>query len=379
MAPLTGRRKWAARLILLFLSVAVVLVGFELVLRLQDRGEAAPSFRTLFMTDERIGYRLRPGASARLATVEFETDIHINEAGVRDDEIRPKPAHERRVLVLGDSMVMAVQVPFEQTFGQLLQHRLNQVRPGPERIRVINAGVQGYGPVEQYLFFHHVAADFEPDVVLVVTFVGNDAVEAAASATRLDGRPSTVVEDEGRFPPWLRRLARRSAAVQFVRIRLFAELGRTGHAPLRERPVDSYLVDPPADVMRGFDVARDAIERIVDRAAEGGARTAVILLPARFQLDPRDFADLTAEVKPFGMTLVRDGATERFRSAYANLPVPVLDLLPVFRGMPQADELFFRRNVHLTPRGHQVVAEELARFIRHQRLLESPLPVATGG
>jgi hypothetical protein len=37
-------------------------------------------------------------------------------------------------------------------------------------------------------------------------------------------------------------------------------------------------------------------------------------MPARFQLRDRDFADLSEELRPAGVTLVRDGATERFRA-----------------------------------------------------------------
>ena len=50
----------------------------------------------------------------------------INGAGVRDDEtIGPKAPDERRIVLLGDSLVLSVQVPFAQTFGELLERRLN--------------------------------------------------------------------------------------------------------------------------------------------------------------------------------------------------------------------------------------------------------------
>ena len=57
---------------------------------------------------------LKPGARIRFATSEFDTEIAINNAGVRDDEeIGPKPPDERRIVVLGDSLVLSVQVPFD--------------------------------------------------------------------------------------------------------------------------------------------------------------------------------------------------------------------------------------------------------------------------
>ena len=98
-----------------------------------------------------MGYRLKPGARVRFATAEFDTALAVNSSGVRDDdEIGAKTPDERRIVILGDSLVMAVQVPFQQTFGELLERRLNATQ-SRYRYRVINAGVQGYGPVEELL------------------------------------------------------------------------------------------------------------------------------------------------------------------------------------------------------------------------------------
>ena len=100
-----------------------------------------------------IGYRLKPHARTHFATSEFAVDIAVNGAGFRDDEeLGPKAANERRILLLGDSLVLSVQVPFAQTFGERLEHRLNS-RSSDVRYRVVNAGVQGYGPVEEQLFY----------------------------------------------------------------------------------------------------------------------------------------------------------------------------------------------------------------------------------
>ena len=62
-------------------------------MRMWGSSEAAPAFQGLFTDDPVIGYRLKPGARVRFTTVEFDTEIAINGAGVRDDdEIGPKAA-----------------------------------------------------------------------------------------------------------------------------------------------------------------------------------------------------------------------------------------------------------------------------------------------
>ncbi len=181
-----------ARRALLFVAIAAAQFAiFEAALRLWGQSEAAPSFQALFMPDPVIGYRLRPNARTRFVTAEFDTTIAINGQGVRDDrDIGPKPPGERRIVVLGDSLVLSVQVDVRQTFCRLLEDRLNQAEAGrlgtPHvRYRVINAGVQGYGPVEELLFYREIARAFDPDVVIETIFVGNDAEDAVASASKL--------------------------------------------------------------------------------------------------------------------------------------------------------------------------------------------------
>ena len=102
---------------------------------------------------------------------------------------------------------------------------------------------------------------------------------------------------------------------------------------------------------------------IAGLAAARGARTALVLMPARFQTDDRDYEQLRAIVEASGESLVRDAATGRFREALAPLGLPMLDLLPILRAEPNRVELFFQRNVHLTPRGHRVVGQALTGFV----------------
>jgi hypothetical protein len=169
------------RILLFALILAAELAVLEAGLRWYGGSEASPGFQSIFMNDPAVGHRLKPNARTTYSTVEFTTELAINAQGVRDDEpIGPKAAGERRVLVLGDSMVLAVQVPLAQTFVERLETRLNAqaLGDGVAKWRVINGGVQGYGPVNEWLFFDRVAAAFEPDLVVQFVFVGNDAIEA---------------------------------------------------------------------------------------------------------------------------------------------------------------------------------------------------------
>jgi lysophospholipase L1-like esterase len=367
-----GARSRRARRLIVFGLIVLGQFGiFEAALRTWGHSEAAPAFQGLFDGDPTAGYRLKPNARVRFTTSEFDTEIHVNSAGVRDDEeIGPKPPNERRVVLLGDSLVLSVQVPFSQTFGELLERRLN-ARPSPYRYRVINAGVQGYGPVEELLFFKSIAATVQPDLVIETVFVGNDAEEAVRSASRLlgDARPASTATSDG-VATRLRRLVRRSMVLQLLRLRAVSATERFSgalHAP--EPPLQSYAAQPAPRIAEGLAITKQCVHDVAAVAASLGASTAIALMPARFQVDDADYGRLKEAVSSAGGELRRDAATERFDATLGELPLPRLDLLPSLRRALPGPDLFFQETVHLTPHGHVVVAEALDRFIEEHHLL----------
>jgi lysophospholipase L1-like esterase len=362
-------RRHARRLLLFVAILFMQFFLFEAGLRTWGTSEAAPAFQGLFTPDPVIGYRLKPRAQVRFATSEFDNEIAINNAGVRDSEdIGPKPSGEKRILILGDSLVLSVQVPFEQTFSELLERRLNASRGTAQgssniRYRVINAGVQGYGPVEELLFFRTALKQLEPDLVLTTVFVGNDAEEALTSAAKLSEKRATTDVLRDSATTWLRRTVRRSMVLQVLRLRVLSATERLrGFKGPPEAPLQSYAAKPAPRIAEGLDIARDCIRQLASEAGAAGARTGIVLMPARFQVDDVDYGHLREAVAAQGGELVRVAATQRFATALSPLALPITDLLdPLRRALP-GPPLFFELNVHLTPRGHTVVADHLAQF-----------------
>jgi len=353
--------------------VGVILVlefaALEAGLRTWGAFESSSTFRTLFMDDPQVGVRLRPNARIRYSTVEFTTDIVVNAQGVRDDEpIEAKVPGERRVLVLGDSIVLSVQVAQAQTFCEVLERQLNEQGGGP-RWRVINGGVQGYGPVDYWLFFDKVAAQLEPDIVLVMAYVGNDAIEAADGEASLNAGRS--VRAAAPTVTWVRRLVRSSAVLQLARVR-WDQLRSKVATGTPERPLATYLTDPPPVVQHGLEVSRRAFGLIAQRARGIGAETGIVLMPARLQVNDEDFSNLRAIVQEAGGEIDRNGASRRFEEALTPLGIPVRDIQPDLARQPDGAGLFLRTTAHLSPRGHSAVADALLVFLRSSGLLNRP-------
>ncbi len=101
------------RALLCVVILAVQFAVLEGAIRLHGGSEVAPEFRRCSCRIRGSGTGWRRTPARAYTTVEFSTDLAINAQGVRDDEpIGPKAPNERRVVVLGDSLVLSVQVPF---------------------------------------------------------------------------------------------------------------------------------------------------------------------------------------------------------------------------------------------------------------------------
>ncbi len=137
-----------------------------------------------------------------------------------------------------------------------------------------------------------------------------------------------------------------------------------------EPPVQSYAASPAPRIAQGLAITRRVVDSMIAESAARGARTAVVLMPARFQVDDADYGRLRQIVSEAGGELVRDGATIRFKEALRGIDAPVFDPLPAMRAALPGPDLFFQQTVHLTPRGHEIVADAVEQFLRGAGLVE---------
>ena len=171
--------------------------------------------------DPTLGTRLIPGARGWWTQEEHEfiVPVQINTQGRRDLE-RPlqKPPGTQRILLLGDSFVEAMQVPIEQTFARQLEAALN--RSGAPPLEVISMGVSGYGTASQYLWYRDDGRAYQPDLVLLSFYPGND-----------------VRNNSPTLEPTLRPAVRRRRQPAAGARRQGPRPGRARHGWARRRPI----------------------------------------------------------------------------------------------------------------------------------------------
>lgn len=188
-----GRRRLRQRfkLVLSLCLFGLFLVLGEVGLRLFAPETNLYTGAGLYQKDPDCGYVLRPGARGK--------GVIINSHGLRDVERGyAKPDGVKRVLVLGDSFTFAAVDPaanFVSVLGE-------QLGPG---VDVINSGVPGWSTAQQLAWLKKEGLRYDPDVIVIAFFVGNDVFENAGFEKRAVVRNEFAGGDSDR-KPWSRVL-----------------------------------------------------------------------------------------------------------------------------------------------------------------------------
>jgi hypothetical protein len=189
--PASNKHSWLFNLGLAVLSCGLVLMVFEVGLRL-----VGFSYPSLIEMDPVVGYKLRPNSEGWNLT-EGRSYVRINSQGLRDREhSKAKPPNTYRIAVLGDSMVEARQVPFEKSFVPQLEQDLAGCDAfRGKNVEVINFGVGGYGTGQELLMLRKEAWSYSPDMVLLTFTSANDVSDNSSKLSRGDPAPYFYVRD----------------------------------------------------------------------------------------------------------------------------------------------------------------------------------------
>lgn len=292
---------------------------------------------------------------------EFRVEVRINSDNLRDVE-RPvtKPPGVTRILILGDSMVEAVQVPLEQTFTRRTE-RLLAATTG-RAIDVINTGVASYSPTAEYLMLRYKGLKYRPDVVVMAFFLADVSDDWAYRKDLLIDALGVPIERRPRDESVRANLA----GTLMARSRLLKfRLGNL--ALLRANPLSDLAVSifqPEYTVLEheAWKLTKAAIAATSDLARAHGAEFVLMTLPYAVQVSPREGVAGSRRLKVPDFLRTSTKPQQVLAEFAAEKRMDYLDLLPTLRNAG-VHPLFFDYDMHFTPKGHEVVARALASFL----------------
>jgi lysophospholipase L1-like esterase len=191
-----ARPLWSKLLRHVVWSVLALIFGIGLlegIFALAHIGE-----ESFIQLEPRVGVFHMPGKLLTWREEGYE-QLVFNSAGFRDKERSlVKPAGTRRVVVLGNSMIEAWQVKFEQTACARLEALLN--KRGLERYEVLNGGVSGYNTVQDLYLFKDKLLKYHPDVCVVSYHYGDNEKNIVTDYVKYDlPRPYCALDDKSRL------------------------------------------------------------------------------------------------------------------------------------------------------------------------------------
>lgn len=373
----------AATFALLGLGAAAALVeaGFRLSGRLppwfaefNQAGMYAPT------ADGDVG--LLPGYRGTLR-VDVETTIAINSLGMRGPEPGQKAEGERRLLVLGDSVVWGYGVEADETFAARLGLRMSTETTW---CATGNGGVPGYGSKHMAAQMARLDAPFGADAFVACGYLGNDPLDDAAprrtvfAGLMLQGAWARLVEASPRarlmcrsraalwLESWLANAAPERSLIAQLRFLPEEDEAAKGFVPQRLfaglflDAIDEKSVwdeGAPPVIPRSLEALRGSLERM--RGLAKGRRLVFVVMPTLWQVveDRR-----VARLRECGIdpsTTERGLAQRRWMETAKAAGVAALDATPILAAASDPAALFLSDGGHLSVAGHEVVADWLAR------------------
>lgn len=347
------------------------------------------------------GWRNIPGANGWESCYgECAVHVTINSQGLRDYEVSyEKAAGTKRILLLGDSMTAAMQVPLEKTFAKILEKRLNSNVPG-ERWEVVNGAVNGFGTDNELLFFRLEGRKYQSDMVIVGVYLANDIYNNHLVLELRTGgngyKPYFVLTEGGelvlnnypveetdsisiRVGTFLKRhfqlprfmaqvLHLRSEVPQIMRPLVNLIGGQRGvdaaansnsnQQQVRQGDICDESYTP--EIEEAWEITKILIKQLRVEVEATGAEFAVLMIPASPQLSPP--AD--------GVSWYCERPNDELDGFLEEEGIPYLDLLGPFREHALAGDtsLYYRRDFHMNEAGNRLAGEQLDLFVRETLL-----------
>ncbi len=382
-----------------FLSAVSLVIGLGVALLLGEilvriAGAGSP---LTYLPNPLYGWSHTPNDVFARTTGDHSVDIQINSLGLRDVEYSYAKAPGRhRTLVLGDSFAEALQVPIAAAFPKLIEKRLNSAqRDDGNAFEVLNAGTSGYGTDNELLFMRHEGYKYDPDVVLLALYIGNDVRNNWYPLENIDTggfrkpyfTPGDTSLELNAFPFNAHSTLTSRMKVFFNRnVRLYSLLRETRDR-LRNRgtidhdggtksgegiPLDSYLFQSEytPEWETAWRVTEDLILELQTEAQKHNAELFVALIPAQFQVHEAYWRErLERYAATPGITWDLTKPNRILNAFLDENDIAHIDLLPEFRHRAATvdHEYYLVHDSHWNEAGHELAAEliteELTRAV----------------
>ncbi len=356
----------------------------------------------------------RPGLNRVFETPEFSVRVRTNSLGMRHRREIPikKPSGERRIFLIGDSMVFGSTLQRRDSVPARLQRLLNP--DGKKTYRVINTSASATGPMHYEQRLRTLAIPYQSDLAVVFYYVGNDMQDTWdpylvfpyslknrfkqffpnaylwwakwRNNTPVSGQwnePQKVSYDDwsqDKMLAWGKILglkkeevnARASAVSPIARDWLGKKLvnpSRIYSAMLHPTELNDISALESTGMRKAMERCKQILTSINRRAKKAGIPVVLVIIPSSEQVNDEQWEFLRAlgyEID--AQKVLRDKPQQELLTVCAEEKIPCLDLLPVLRAA-KILPLYQAHNSMWKPETAAYVAESVKDFLKEKKLL----------
>jgi hypothetical protein len=341
-------------------------------------------FKGLFEYDPDMGFRVR-------AHFQADEERFTNQFGFNDRDYPLQAAPDTfRILVVGDSFEWYGGLDGNYT---ALLERMFERRDGSHKIDVINTGYYSTHTGEQLVMLKKYGLQYNPNLVILGFFAGNDFLDADPNRKRLVVNGCFVDIDkryEHRFlgypiiPQFRTLLFLRQQYEVYSRRKIALEEAQAWAAATGQPTPSGNL--PEAIFLNGqrtrlqvFNTKTSAqnfganinyifqsISEMNDLLKSRNIKFMVAIYPDEMQVNPKQFDTLVSKFalhrEDYNLNLAQD----LLRSFLKSKQIPYLDMLDRFRTEGQKRDLYLLRNSHWNKAGNELASEMLFQYLIKQ-------------
>jgi len=284
---------------------------------------------------------------------------------------------------LGDSFTFGHGVEFKETFLTILEDKLQKIKGG--KIEVIKAGIPGTGPQEYLSVLKDFGMKYEPDVVLVNFFVGNDIYDIklpsaetlknnatalpSSEHSEIDGNNTpSKVENINHFKDFLRRNVHLYSFVvdrlkTIPALRHMLQKNNIANAIIGSYIIDILKKNYSIDYEKRWEEAFNTFNKMKEICPN----LVFVIIPTREQVDSvrLNKALKQLDYKKEDIDIYKPN---KMLSDYCKVnDITCIDLLPEFKKSTQ--QLYFDIDPHFNQNGHKLAADIIYKeLILHNQI-----------
>lgn len=346
----------------------------------------APQYKKIFQYHELVGVRRIPNSTFKVFTPTAKLTHRANSDGYTTPEVSiNKPPRTFRVVLLGDSMTEAIQLPGEAILRSRLEEKLSQELG--QSVEVINLGYSGYGTAQEYLAYMEFGRKYEPDLVILNFLADNDVANNSQKLEFGPSKPFFEIQNSELVLAHRPRKDAKGKLMSFVTdylvlprfLYLKFEIakarwqasrgGRSGESDTGLNIRDQVYYEDYDDAWQeAWDITTALIRKLNEQVTADGAKFLVLSFPVARQTVPEVRQKFTDAGAQRGVPVDTDKPEELLRQRLLELGIRSVSLLEIFASHPRLQEFYLEDDWHFSAAGHEFVAAHLTEYLKENNL-----------